>query len=494
MYREHTTVNGDRQIDVAGKRRRGVGQGDGQTSGNRSPQRTADQRQHRTLDQELANQTEPTGAEGELHRDFLPARRGASEQQARQIGAADEENEQRDGRQETEKREHGHERVAHPAVQTDARRREHVDCGEPLVDLGMFCGHSCPEHAHRGRGLLDGYPWPESAEHFETVRRAIRGESPMRAVDVERHPRIAGEARRRDTPELPAHDANHLAPLAVEDDRLPHDGGRAAELRLPQAFADDDSTATRVIRTQGAAEERHGAQRVEVVGGHEPRGHAHRQGLERQRYLRVPLRDDVREDGVALPDVSDVRPRCRALAGVDANDFVRAAKRQRLQKQRVEDVKVAVPPPINTASVNTAVVADPLFLSSNRTPSSYHAAGRPTRGPEPGALVAVAVLRQCSRRAAEVAEFRRGLRPRFGWGAALGDEIGRAHLEVKCDLIPHVVLDIVSSARHEAEQPSNALRSHTDLTLPLTVGTGAKFHSRREGNIVVSLWPLDAHG
>ncbi len=287
----------------------------------------------------------------------------------------------------------------------------------------------------------------------------------MRAVDVERHPRIAGEARRRDTPELPAHDANHLAPLAVEDDRLPHDGGRAAELRSPQAFADDDSTATRVIRTQGAAEERHGAERVEVVGGHQPED-TRTARVERQRYLRVPLRDDVREDGVALPDVSDVRPRCRALAGVDANDFVRAAKRQRLQKQRVEDAEGGRAAADRHGKRQHGGRREPLvpqqqsnaiFVSRRR---SAHARdqnlARSWRWPSFVDVPTRGGGRRIPPRPA----------PCFGLTSAMA-MIGRAHLEAKCDLIPHVVLDIVSSVRHEAEQPSTALRSHTDH-VPLT--------------------------
>ena len=132
---EHPEVERQVQIDSHGQPGRQTRHPRRQREREHEPERSADQRQHGALREQLPHQTAAAGAEREPDGNLLAPRRRAAQQQTRQVGAADQQDERRDDRQETDEDENRRERLEDAAVQPQPTGREYFHRAEPGVGV-----------------------------------------------------------------------------------------------------------------------------------------------------------------------------------------------------------------------------------------------------------------------------------------------------------------------------------------------------------------------
>ena len=244
---------------------------------------------------------------------------------------------------------------------------------------------------------------------------------------------------------------------SVERHRPARDRRGTAESRPPHALAQEHDVRTAIVGLERPPQKWTDAERAEVVHRDDSRGDLDRERLTRHRHGRVPLGDDVGEDGVSLADVFEVQPRDAALARVDPHERFGTRDRQWLQKERVDDRKQRDVAADGQRERDDGGPGEP-FVSANQAEPVRHILLKLRRKSRQATLAVDATVQLDERVAcaADVAELAQGLFPRRGRIEALRLEVTRAHLQMKPHLVPHVVTHFAYGLRGKPEQSSNA--------------------------------------
>jgi len=266
------------------------------------------ERQNEVLDDDLGRQPARRRAVGRAHRELALPRQEPGEEEIARVRAADEEQKQRAGPEEAQRRveladELILQRPGHEAESPVGRR---IDAGRLLAQTG-----------HVGARLRDrnaGLPTREGPE--DRARAVLRTELAENLVrEPERDPRLDRLPQLllgRCVAELRRRDADDRERAVVQDELGADDLRRTAELPLPDVVReDDDRIGVHVAvlrRPQGAAELGAQAEELEVRGRDPVHVQAHRllPARERERAVRLVARQDV-EGSVPARDVGERR-------------------------------------------------------------------------------------------------------------------------------------------------------------------------------------------
>ena len=230
------------------------------------------EREQRALGQQLADDAEAAGAEGEPDGDLPPPLRCAREQKVGDVRAGDQQHDERRRLPEREQR-------PGAFVEHAAEEREHAHA-VVAVRVRIVTREPRGEHRHFRLRVLERRAGPQVADDREVSQVAAR-----RHLRIERDggPDFGalgeGESRR--------HHADDDVRLAVDDDRTPHDRAVGIEAPLPQRVAQDHDVVPPerfIVPNERAAEGRLRAQRFEEAA----------RDLEAGNPLRLAAVDEVR--------------------------------------------------------------------------------------------------------------------------------------------------------------------------------------------------------
>ena len=191
--------------------------GDGQA------QRAAGQGEEQALGEELADETLAAGSQGRPHGQLLPTRHGPREQQARQVGARDQQ--QAGGR--AQQREGQHPRLDGQLVAQPVDRRAGL-----RVRVGIRALQLRGDHLHLGASLLERDVPGQPRHDVQVVVCAVRE---VRLPEPFRRRPHLGVAVREAEPGR--HHAHHDVWRAVDQDLAAEHAGFAPEARLPNSMA-----------------------------------------------------------------------------------------------------------------------------------------------------------------------------------------------------------------------------------------------------------------
>ena len=219
------------------------------------PMCTADHRKHEAFGKELANDAPPIRAERRSDRQFARAHGCARQEQVRDVGAADEQDEPNDAKEQQR-------RLTELAADDGFVQWCERDTAA-LVRLGEFARQSLCDSRQVGFG---GFATNAGLQAPDDPEKVCRSRGRRRTLDRGHRP----NARPSDQLRLFRHDADDVIRRAIEQNAAAHDAGVRIETRSPERFAQDDNVgALAVVRGQKCpANDRPHAERVEDSGGH----------------------------------------------------------------------------------------------------------------------------------------------------------------------------------------------------------------------------------
>ena len=236
--------------------------------GQRHAERAADQREQRALDDELAQQRAPGGAERGADGELAVAGLGPGQQQVGEVGARDEQDEADRGLQHPDRA-----RGAADDLGLDRLHLQRVVLGIGHVHLGA--GALAPLRQQRrqlGLGRRRRHAVLQPADEIQEMAAAVLA---VGRVEPGRQPDLDVAVHHVD---LRRQDADDLAAHAVEVDGLAEDR-TGAQRRLPQLVRQDGELRAVGVGLAGreqATLRRRDAQRGEQVVGDRGAAHAHR--------------------------------------------------------------------------------------------------------------------------------------------------------------------------------------------------------------------------
>ena len=226
--------------------------------GHQHAEHAAHDREQHALGQQLTNQAPAPGAERRAHRHLAAPRRGADEQQVRDVRARDQQHEA-DRTQE-------HQQSQADVLDQQVVRAHHrririagrVGGGDALCDGRHVCG----------RGV-DGHAVLEAAEHGQRVQAASRQ---LAWTEHQRRVHVGRDALGK--PETRRHHADHGKWGAGQRDRFADEPAIAAVAPLPEFVPQhDDAIAARFLLIgEGAADERRNSEHAEQAARERNRG------------------------------------------------------------------------------------------------------------------------------------------------------------------------------------------------------------------------------
>ena len=201
-------------------------------------EQAAEPREHDALDQQLADDAAAARAEREPHGDLLLPRRRARDQQARDVGARDQQHAGDDAEQQPQRL-----RQLLPDWRPALRRRQQIDLAlqELLARVGRRLAECRQQHflledavevrLQRRLGLLDGDARLQPAEHVHPAAAPVVDVVPVRRHLRLHHHRHADAWHVADVHAVEAglRDADDGERLVVDRDRLPDDPRIGAE-------------------------------------------------------------------------------------------------------------------------------------------------------------------------------------------------------------------------------------------------------------------------
>jgi hypothetical protein len=276
------------------------------------------------------------GTQREPRRDLPSPGRGASEQQTRHVGAADQEHEAGNDCQQPQEREDRQERARHAAERVDPVDWQYFDLEERRREIGNPAANLLRQHRHRRVGLRVTNRWPQPAHHFRVRNEWIaeRGVGPVR---VDHHPEVPQHAGRRGATELEWHHTRHFVRLPVERQDPADDLPIAAEAHPPDVIGQDDQRPPAITLVVGSPQRgAYAEHREEIRGGHfagQPGGHI----LNTDTSDDWTLRRNVSEQVSTLADLLVIRPGHPALSETDAYELGRCRHGKGIEQQRIHD-------------------------------------------------------------------------------------------------------------------------------------------------------------
>ncbi len=365
---------GGKEQHLPGKARRGridraerkIGRHDADgPAENHEPRDAAQSREQTRLEQQLAYELTAARANREPHGHLRRAAGGAREQQVRDVGARDEQNDQRDDLEDRERRTGPHEHVtlsATPVRQRHTLSRELrlLRVGEPFLQRQLLLDEIGVGHADAGARGLHRHTGLETREEigpvvltfFETGERRLH-----RGTQRDRHEELRARAARRPVESARRH-ADDGERLTVHDERPAEHVRILLEARDPVVFREHGHRrgAGRggVLRRDQPPERRRQPKHVEVAA-------RDLDAVDRQRLIVVPdvraedpVRGDARKDLLVARQVQEhrvgkdgiavARVVARVRAVLDAgrpeiDQRLRRLDRQRAQENLVEQRK-----------------------------------------------------------------------------------------------------------------------------------------------------------
>ena len=201
-------------------------------SGERQAGRRRQQAQEQALDEKLAHEPGPRGTHRGPQRQLALPHRPAREEQARDVRAGDQQEEER------RRRDHRHDGTV---LSQDLVRQRHR---EGLVVLSRVVAPLCGELLHRrlqlGGGASRGGAGAQPRRRVVAVAVEVGelvGLGGTRHVELRGLRRVLAEVGGQGEPWR--HDADDLVGHPVEGDRTPEDGRVAAEAALPEGVPED---------------------------------------------------------------------------------------------------------------------------------------------------------------------------------------------------------------------------------------------------------------
>ena len=192
----------------------------------------SDQSEEEAFGQELTNQAAAARAERETHADLAAPGGAATEQEAGDVGAADEQHETGDDRHQADEGKERRERLRHAAEAADAVDAEDFAQREPRGGVGILRREPLADDERCRLRLFRAHAGPEPRDDLERVPAAILQHAPgLRGID--RHPELAHESRRARPAKSARHHADDFERLASELDRPTDDRRIAPKARAP---------------------------------------------------------------------------------------------------------------------------------------------------------------------------------------------------------------------------------------------------------------------
>ena len=175
---------------------------------------------------------------------------------------------------------------------------------ELLRELRVGAAHLRREHTQGSCGLIERQARLQPADQLELGQGAI-AEDPVRAGGVDRHPEVEPQTGRRQGAEARRHDPDDFAGPRSQSEHAADHRGIAAESIPPDVIGKDDQVVPGVRGGERPPHRGRHAKNAEEVRGRRFAPEAERRATHLQAGHRHPVRDDVREGGVARADVLD---------------------------------------------------------------------------------------------------------------------------------------------------------------------------------------------
>lgn len=248
-------IQGDRTHAIDVERDRGVHPAEHEL-GEWQANDDAEQRQERTLRQQLANHASPARAHGRADRQLALSSGGAREQQRRDVCAGDQQDED-DGR-----RQQCRHRVEDLGDEAQRLAQRHDADAAVLVAVRILGSETTGDRVELRLGLARSGVGREAGDDLESLVVAVVARLVER-VGLPEESCVQWEC------EVGWHDAHDLVLMLVERDGLAEDVGVGAEARLPEAVAQhrNPRRARGVLAgRERATEDRLPPQQVEGVG------------------------------------------------------------------------------------------------------------------------------------------------------------------------------------------------------------------------------------